>query len=59
MMASVDLFHVPYRGAQVYPALLAGEAQVYFGPLSDIAAAWGQIGVALIGRDTLLRELPH
>ena len=33
MMASVDLFHVPYRGAQVYPALLAGEALVYFGPL--------------------------
>jgi tripartite-type tricarboxylate transporter receptor subunit TctC len=33
MMASVDLFHVPYRGAQVFPALLAGEAQVYFGPL--------------------------
>jgi tripartite-type tricarboxylate transporter receptor subunit TctC len=24
MMASVDLFHVPYRGAQVFPALLAG-----------------------------------
>jgi len=33
MMAGVDLFHVPYRGAQVIPALLAGEAQVYFGPL--------------------------
>jgi tripartite-type tricarboxylate transporter receptor subunit TctC len=33
IMASVDLFHVPYRGAQVFPALLAGEAQVYFGPL--------------------------
>jgi tripartite-type tricarboxylate transporter receptor subunit TctC len=33
MLASVDLFHVPYRGAQVFPALLAGEAQVYFGPL--------------------------
>jgi len=33
MMAGVDLFHVPYRGAQVFPALLAGEAQVYFGPL--------------------------
>src|SRR5262249_9031914 len=31
--AGVDLFHVPYRGAQVFPALLAGEAQVYFGPL--------------------------
>ena len=33
MMAGVDLFHVPYRGVQVFPALLAGEAQVYFGPL--------------------------
>jgi tripartite-type tricarboxylate transporter receptor subunit TctC len=33
MMADVDLFHVPYRGAQVFPALLAGDVQVYFGPL--------------------------
>ena len=33
MMAGVDLFHVPYRGAQVFPALLAGDVQVYFGPL--------------------------
>jgi len=33
MMAGVDLFHVPYRGAQVFPALLAGDAHVYFGPL--------------------------
>ena len=32
-IAGVDLFHVPYRGAQVFPALLTGEAQVYFGPL--------------------------
>ena len=32
-MAGVDLFHVPYRGSQVLTALLAGEAQVYFGPL--------------------------
>jgi tripartite-type tricarboxylate transporter receptor subunit TctC len=32
-MAGVNLFHVPYRGAQVFPAMLAGEAQVYFGPL--------------------------
>jgi tripartite-type tricarboxylate transporter receptor subunit TctC len=32
-MAGVDLFHVPYRGAQVFPALLAGEVQIYFGPL--------------------------
>jgi tripartite-type tricarboxylate transporter receptor subunit TctC len=33
MMAGLDLLHVPYRGAQVFPALLAGDAQVYFGPL--------------------------
>jgi tripartite-type tricarboxylate transporter receptor subunit TctC len=32
-MAGVDLFHVPYRGAQVFPGLLAGDVQVYFGPL--------------------------
>jgi tripartite-type tricarboxylate transporter receptor subunit TctC len=32
-MAGVDLFHVPYRGAQVFPALLAGDVHVYFGPL--------------------------
>jgi tripartite-type tricarboxylate transporter receptor subunit TctC len=33
MMAGLDLLHVPYRGAQVFPALLAGEVQIYFGPL--------------------------
>jgi len=33
MMTGLDLFHVPYRGAQVFPALLAGDAQIYFGPL--------------------------
>jgi tripartite-type tricarboxylate transporter receptor subunit TctC len=32
-MAGVNLFHVPYRGAQVFPALLAGDVHVYFGPL--------------------------
>jgi tripartite-type tricarboxylate transporter receptor subunit TctC len=32
-MAGVDLFHVPYRGSQVFPALLAGDVHVYFGPL--------------------------
>jgi tripartite-type tricarboxylate transporter receptor subunit TctC len=34
MMAGLDLFHVPYRGAQVFPALLAGDAQIYFVPFS-------------------------
>jgi tripartite-type tricarboxylate transporter receptor subunit TctC len=30
--AGVNLFHVPFRGTQLYPPLLAGEVQVYFGP---------------------------
>ena len=33
VMAGVDLYHVPYRGSQVFPAMLSGEAEVYFGPL--------------------------
>jgi hypothetical protein len=37
-VADVEPFHVPCRGAQVFAALLTGEAQVYFGPLlSSIA----------------------
>ena len=31
-MAGINLFHVPFRGTQLYPPLLAGEVQVYFGP---------------------------
>jgi tripartite-type tricarboxylate transporter receptor subunit TctC len=34
MMAGLDLLHVPYRGVQVFPALLAGDVPlVFFGPL--------------------------
>ena len=33
MAAGVDMVHVPYRGTQVYPDLLAGQVQVFFGPL--------------------------
>jgi tripartite-type tricarboxylate transporter receptor subunit TctC len=33
-MAGVYPFHVPYRGAQVFPALLTGEAQVFLAPYS-------------------------
>ena len=36
MMAGLDLLHVPYRGPQVFPALLAGDVPlVFFGPLSS------------------------
>jgi tripartite-type tricarboxylate transporter receptor subunit TctC len=63
MMAGVDLFHVPYRGAQVFPALLAGEAQVYFGPiLSSIeyirAAKLRALAVTTTTRSEVLPDVP-
>ena len=33
MMTGVDMVHVPYCGTQVYPDLLGGQVQVFFGPL--------------------------
>jgi tripartite-type tricarboxylate transporter receptor subunit TctC len=63
MMAGVDLFHVPYRGAQVFPALLAGEAQVYFGPvLSSIgyirAGNVRPLAVTTPARSPVLPDVP-
>ncbi|WP_439400373.1 tripartite tricarboxylate transporter substrate binding protein (plasmid) [Bradyrhizobium sp. PMVTL-01] len=62
-MAGVDLFHVPYRGAQVFPALLTGEAQVYFGPLlSSIeyirAGNFRALGVTTVARSSILPGVP-
>jgi tripartite-type tricarboxylate transporter receptor subunit TctC len=62
-MAGVDLFHVPYRGAQVFPALLAGEAQVYFGPmLSSIeyvrAGSFRALAVTTAARSPILPDIP-
>jgi len=62
-MAGVDLFHVPYRGAQVFPALLAGEAQVYFGPLlSSIgyvrAGNFRALAVTTMARSPILPDVP-
>ena len=63
MMAGVDLFHVPYRGAQVFPALLAGDVQVYFGPLlSSIefirAGKLRALAVTTATRSDALAEVP-
>jgi tripartite-type tricarboxylate transporter receptor subunit TctC len=63
MMAGVNLFHVPYRGAQVFPALLAGEAQVYFGPLlSSIgyvrASQLRALAVTTMTRSNALPDVP-
>ena len=62
-MAGVDLFHVPYRGAQVFPALLAGEALVYFGPLlSSIeyvrAGSFRALAVTTAARSPILPDVP-
>jgi tripartite-type tricarboxylate transporter receptor subunit TctC len=62
-MAGVDLFHVPYRGAQVFPALLAGDAQVYFGPLlSSIeyvrAGKLRALAVTTLARSDVLPDVP-
>jgi tripartite-type tricarboxylate transporter receptor subunit TctC len=62
-MAGVDLFHVPYRGSQVFPALLTGEAQVYFGPLlSSIeyvrAGSFRALAVTTAERSPILPDVP-
>ncbi|QHO71772.1 MFS transporter [Bradyrhizobium sp. CCBAU 051011] len=62
-MAGLDLFHVPYRGAQVFPALLTGEAQVYFGPLlSSIeyirAGSFRALAVTTAARSPILPDVP-
>jgi tripartite-type tricarboxylate transporter receptor subunit TctC len=62
-MAGVDLFHVPYRGAQVFPALLTGEAQVYFGPLlSSIeyirSGNFRALAVTTVARSLILPDVP-
>jgi tripartite-type tricarboxylate transporter receptor subunit TctC len=35
MMAGVSLYHIPYRGAQVFQGMIAGQVQVYFGPVAS------------------------
>jgi tripartite-type tricarboxylate transporter receptor subunit TctC len=62
-MAGVNLFHVPHRGAQVFPALLAGEVQIYFGPLlSSIeyvrAGTLRALAVTTITRSEVLPDVP-
>ena len=50
MMTSVDMNHVPYRGAQVFPALLAGEAQVRGDESRPVAPHTGGSGRCQQGR---------
>jgi tripartite-type tricarboxylate transporter receptor subunit TctC len=59
-MAGVNLFHVPYRGTQAFTAVLAGEAQVFFGPLPswiDYIRA-GKLRALAVTTTTRLEVLP-
>jgi tripartite-type tricarboxylate transporter receptor subunit TctC len=60
-MAGVDLFHVPYRGSQVFPALLAGDVHVYFGPLLssiEYVRAGKLRALAVTTRSDVLPDVP-
>ena len=62
-MAGVDLFHVPYRGSQVLTAVLAGEVQVYFGPLLSSleyvrAGNFRALAVTTEARSPILPDVP-
>lgn len=35
MMAGISLFHIPYRGAQVFQGIISNQAQLYFGPVAS------------------------
>ena len=35
MMAGVSMFHIPYRGAQIFQGIISGQVQVYFGPVAS------------------------
>jgi tripartite-type tricarboxylate transporter receptor subunit TctC len=63
MKTGVDMLHVPYRGTQVYPDLLGGQVQVFFGPLpSSIgyikAGKLRALAVTTAGRSSELPDVP-
>ena len=35
MMAGVSMFHIPYRGAQIFQGIIGGQVQLYFGPVAS------------------------
>src|SRR5262245_40036790 len=63
IMAGVSLFHVPYRGIQALRDLLAGEVQVYFGPVASSlphlkAGKLRPLAVTTAARSTVLPDVP-
>jgi tripartite-type tricarboxylate transporter receptor subunit TctC len=62
-MAGVNLFHIPFRGTQVFPALLAGEVQVFFGTILSLienirAGTLRALAVTTTRRSEVLPDVP-
>jgi tripartite-type tricarboxylate transporter receptor subunit TctC len=59
-VANIDLTHVPFQGALAYPALLKGDAQVMFMPLSDALPhiRSGKLKALAVGSEKRIPELP-
>ena len=63
MLTGVKLFHVPYRGAQASVALISGQVQVLFTPLTAAlehinAGKLRALGVTTVTRSPALPEIP-
>jgi tripartite-type tricarboxylate transporter receptor subunit TctC len=63
IMSGVDLYHVPYRGAQVIQAIVAGQVQLFFGVLSSSighikAGRLRALAVTTATRSPALPEIP-
>jgi tripartite-type tricarboxylate transporter receptor subunit TctC len=63
VMSGVDLYHVPYRGAQAIQGIVAGQVQVYFGVVSSSighikAGRLRALAVTTATRSPALPEIP-
>ena len=56
----VQITHIPYKGAQAYPALLAGDVDVMFMPLSDALPhiRSGRLKALAVGSEKRIAALP-
>jgi len=63
LLAGVSLYHIPYRGSQIFQGLLGGQVQVYFGPVASSlplinAGKFRALAVTTATRSHVLPEVP-
>ncbi len=63
LLAGVSLYHIPYRGSQIFQALMAGQVQVYFGIVASSlphikAGKFRALAVTTATRSHVLPEVP-